>query len=98
MKTQGVHSKGGNRLSRGAKVHLKWVAEAEKEQMKKEEEEVNNMQRMDGENNTVVDHDLTSIIGPDFLYKEDEEIEEEEDEVEDEGIADRVVRQQEHRH
>lgn len=71
----------------------------EKERRKKEEEEVNNLWKMDGEHTVEVEYKMADIIGPDFVYEEDKEIvEEEEEEAKDEGIVERVVRQQGHCH
>ena len=69
----------------------------EEERRKKEEKEVDDLWKMEGEDAVEVEHKGADNIGPDFAYEEDEEIAEEEEE-EDEGIADRVVRRQGHRH
>ena len=76
---------------------MKQVVKKEGEQRKKEEEEVNNLRKTEGEHTAKVECKWVDIIGPDFVYEEDEEIAEEEEE-EDKGIAARVVRWQGGRH
>ena len=73
------------------KAHMKQVVKEEEEQRKKEEEEVNNLWKTEGECTAEVEYKRVDIIQPDFAYKEDKEIAEEEEE-DDEGIVERDVR------
>jgi len=83
----------GTDLAEAQKAHMKRVAKEGEEQRKKEEKEVNDLRRTDNERAAEVEYRMADIIGPDFVYEEDEEaVEEEEEEVKDEGIAERVVR------
>jgi hypothetical protein len=88
----------GTDLAEAQKEHMKRVVKEEGERRKKEEEEVNNLRKTEGERAAEVEYKWADIIGPDFVYEEDEKIAEEEEEEEDEGIAARVVRRRGRRH
>jgi hypothetical protein len=91
----------GTDLAEAQQEYMKRVTEEEVERMRKEKEEVNNLQRKESECSIMevnANHHIADIIGPGFFYKKEEETRENEREAEDEGIADRVVRWRGRRH
>ena len=85
----------GTDLAEAQQEYMKRVVEEEAERTRKEKEEVNNLRRRESEHSPTAEvnaeHCMTDIIGPGFFYEEEEEARINEGEVENEGIADRVV-------
>ena len=91
----------GTDLAEAQKTYMKRVVKEEAERTRKEEEEVNSLRKKESELSTTevdANHHIADIIGPGFFHEEEEEAREDEGEVENEGIADRVVRRRGRRH
>jgi hypothetical protein len=88
----------GTDLAEAQKEFMKRATEEEIERTRREKEEMDILRRTENNPDRTMNHDMPDTIGPGFFYEEDEEITEGEEEVEDEGIAERVVRRQGRRH